>query len=1174
VKLRRLSIERLAGIDRPFTLDEKDLGDGLNIIVGPNGVGKSRLCAAVRALLWRERRVQDGGLAASAVFEHQSAPWRVVRDGSHHRWQCEGIDAGPPALPGERLDGCFFLGLRELLDDSDRAGRDLASEIRRQMSGGFDLDAVKQRFEESVPARIGSKETKALSAAETEIRKAEWSQIEVKGRERELESLKTRAAEAERALHRLVHYETARSLESMRGDHAQRERDLAELPEALAHLDGTEVERLEKIEDDLARKRREREDADTALSASREAARATRLEEPLAPTSLATWRERAEQLAELEHRLESAREHARATREAALVRQQALGSHARSDAAPALAIEDDFELFAFLRESHQLATERAALTERLRLLAAREFSDDDARRLELLRRGVEPLRAWLRAPDPALHATAVTLWPSRALYIVAGLVLAAIGSGMQLLAPSLPVAIAGIAAGIALAVAGLLSRAHLERLDATDWRSIAEQQFPGALAPPGSWSAAAVAERLRQLEDELAKLDADEMRARDRAVERGLLEESVQGLADRAAALEGRRHALADRLGLDALRPDAEMVDVARALDASRAAHAEARSAAAKRDELEDLRRGLLEQLAAFLTGLGEDQPGDPASARAGVHSLDARDRTLRSAHADAIREEQNRDRLDREIARLDADKSAIFQSAGIEANDRAELTRRLDELTRYRELKNQRADLATRIERAEADLAAAGESALARRDVTRLAEEQAALKRASDDRESLNRRIGEISESARSAREGHTLEDAIATKNAALSALRDRLDDALAAAAGALLIDRVRHEHEVNQMPRVLERARTRFGTFTHHCYELNVSPSDGGSFVAVDAKSGAGLSLDKLSDGTRGQLILAARLAFAEEAEQGADLPLFLDEALDHSDPERFHAIARSLARMVVDEGRQVFYLSNDPTDVQRFVAAFTEEECDQVKVIDLGEIRGQAARVDGPEALHVAPLAAVPDPGGENAESYGAAIGVAPLDPSCGPRGQHLYYVLRDDLPLLHQLLLARVETVGQCRALVKGGSAVAKHIAEASEVGAQLDARIALLETFCLAWCEGRGKTMGRAELEESGAVTEKYLGAVVEVAAELDGDAERLVAALRERSDPRLSGYRSKSADELERFFVERGHIDDKPVLGETQIVERAIGTPAAHQLSPRIAAGLLHEWWSLSEHAR
>ena len=61
MKLRRLAIDRLPGIDRPFELD--DLGDGLNILVGPNGIGKSRLSAAVRSLLWpcsRGRQCAEG----------------------------------------------------------------------------------------------------------------------------------------------------------------------------------------------------------------------------------------------------------------------------------------------------------------------------------------------------------------------------------------------------------------------------------------------------------------------------------------------------------------------------------------------------------------------------------------------------------------------------------------------------------------------------------------------------------------------------------------------------------------------------------------------------------------------------------------------------------------------------------------------------------------------------------------------------------------------------------------------------------------------------------------------------------------------------------------------------------------------------------------------------------
>jgi hemoglobin len=230
MKLQRLKVEHLAGIDRPFELG--DLEDGLNIIIGPNGIGKSRVCTAVRALLWHERDVSGDGLMARADFEHQDARWQVVRDGSLHRWQRDGFDATPPTLPGERLEGCFFLGLRDLLDASDAAGRDLASEIRKQMSGGFDLDAVEERFAGALTKHVGRKENRALAAAENEIRKAERGQIELERRERKLESLDDRLAEAERASQRLAAFTTAISLQELRGDHAQRRTELDALPEA------------------------------------------------------------------------------------------------------------------------------------------------------------------------------------------------------------------------------------------------------------------------------------------------------------------------------------------------------------------------------------------------------------------------------------------------------------------------------------------------------------------------------------------------------------------------------------------------------------------------------------------------------------------------------------------------------------------------------------------------------------------------------------------------------------------------------------------------------------------------------------------------------------------------------------------------------------------------------
>ncbi|MFP6656172.1 MAG: hypothetical protein VCB25_11140, partial [Myxococcota bacterium] len=279
---------------------------------------------------------------------------------------------------------------------------------------------------------------------------------------------------------------------------------------------------------------------------------------------------------------------------------------------------------------------------------------------------------------------------------------------------------------------------------------------------------------------------------------------------------------------------------------------------------------------------------------------------------------------------------------------------------------------------------------------------------------------------------------------------------------------------------------------------------------------------------------------------------------------------AIACSLARMVMEDERQIFYLSNDPVDAERFQRAFEKVGCRQWQTIDLGLIRGELSRVESPAALRVLPLAEIEPPGDRDAASYGAAIGVSALLPWEPLGSQPLFYVLNQDLTLLYELLVDRISTIGQWRNLAAAGSDLAKSVVARAPAGAELEDRIALLETFSQAWREGRGRAVGRTALERSSAVSSKYLQTLVEIADELDSDAGRLIEALQQRNDSRLSGYRKKATDDLQHFFEEEGYLDVRASLDVSEITERALGTPAANRLSPGLVAQLIHEWWGLT----
>ena len=91
--------------------------------------------------------------------------------------------------------------------------------------------------------------------------------------------------------------------------------------------------------------------------------------------------------------------------------------------------------------------------------------------------------------------------------------------------------------------------------------------------------------------------------------------------------------------------------------------------------------------------------------------------------------------------------------------------------------------------------------------------------------------------------------------------------------------------------------------------------------------------------------------------------------------------------------------------------------------------------------------------------------------------------------------------------------------------------------------------------------------------MVEIAGELSGDAKRLIAALQDRKDERLSGFHRSATTKLEKFLLDHGCIDTRPQLGEEQLIERAISTPAANLLTAKRASELTGLWWTLCEQA-
>ena len=1180
--LKRITINRLPGILDRFELEVAE--QGMQVIFGPNGIGKSSICRALKALYWPERgSARQTSVSGKFVIGGES--WQAEREGNRVRWSRGGESSASPGFPAAHNANCFFLRLRDLVDPSQDSTEAVATEIRRQMSGGFDLQAISSALFPAASPRRASSQRKRFREAAQRVDEEERTQELLQRSADQLRERESRLREAEAAEKRLAHVERAAALAKRREELSGISRQLGILPDSLARMTGNELDEARKAAHRLDELKQRARTHEADLGSAARMKKDSRLDRPLDEADLGVWGDKADELQSLESQLSGAADDLEAVRQKLAAAGDAVGGDFVDNAAPTL--PKQAELFEFLKSSAELAYAIAATRERLQLLGDIDAPEEGERRLERLRGGCAALRAWLRAPRPAAPALASS--GKRHLLAWAGGLLV-LGVALAYLFDQRLGYIAAVGAGLGLAAllpANAASAVHRAEAAKAAYGELGLEQ-------PDHWDAASVGALLRSLETRASELEAANVRSRDRSVEMKPLQQRESELMQRLEKLHARRDRLKAALGLPGLSSDAELVDIARALDHLRAVSGEHQAASARVRSLSGRYASRLQELGEILNQHGETTPEEAAAIMAAVrhhrgqpaesisdtvHAADpaafVKSRVKRlTRRSEALRkalaqENGARQRLAENAADQETSRAAlaqVYDNAGVDDGDEPGLALLLEKLPEYRELSSKREARENHNELDRAALVEAGEADLVEMHPEALERHAAELEQLASDAGRLRDEIANTRARMEQARDSDTLQKLIAAREEERASLHEMRSQALLNAAGTFLLGQVEQEFEQTRMPHVFEKAREHFSGFTRHNYELRLDA--GGApprLFAQDLTCRQRRELEELSDGTRAQLLLAARLAFAEEVEQGRALPLFLDEALDQSDPQRFAAVAASLGRVAREQGRQIIYLTSDPLDVERIRNALGGAAGEFAEPIDLGDVRTGQSSVGDAAALAVPPVVPVPAPAGLTPEEYGAALGVPPFLPGRGFAFQHFFYVVWDDPDLLYACLTRGVECAGQWSMVAD--APLARKLASPAIDPGQIGSRIELLEVFCEACNQGRGKPVDRDALAESGAISGQYLEDVVEIAKELGGDPERILAALSARDDQRLKGFRSNKVEQLRNYLIEREYLDDRPVLDESELQLRCMASPAANALSRGVATECLRRWW-------
>jgi len=1108
-----------------FSID--DLCADINVVHGPNAAGKTTLAESLEWLCWPETADERASLVGQLSLNGED--WRVEVDKGRTSYQRDGQAANGPNLPPADQRDRYRLSLHDLLQ-RDNNNESFAEMIERESAGGYDISAAYDELGYSdSPSRSNSNVVQNAKGAIQEVREARTDLSELRQEQNELSRLRSELEGARQAQQRCELLEQAIEYAEARNDLEQAESRLDEFPDIVAKIDGDEIERVRSLEDDIDEWASRKEAAEKTKTDAQKQLDEADLPDKGIPTG------RIDHLKELRDDLNSAEELKRDL-QGDLADAKRQRETAREDIPLEVDTDDLVNLqpvtwktvSKFARDGEKLRSEQENRKAVQRLLEDGEHPESD---LPTLQRASQSLEEWLAASvatesNDGAEAFRIAVFSAVSLGLT--------GMALGLLVHPLLFSILIVAGGIFWY--GL--RARSQSQDGGDSREPHRESFEKTgLTPPAAWTKDEVRSRLIGLYDAIAAHKLAERRSEWR----DSLATDSETLEQKARDLEETRAKLKDQLGAAPDTSDVELTVISKRVLDWQEAHDEVEGLQESIKTVDEQITTAREALQEKLDPYGYDAIQSSGEARESIRNLESREQQRESAQRDLERATGTIQEATDKIDALADQRDEIFADLELDSDDHDRLEELCEQVDAYETAANdvQEAEYRANREAEELESYPGFEQDLREQEIADLREELHEAERTAEDFDDLQSRIADIKAEIRQAKSDNRVETALAERDRALEDLKDQLEDDCAAMVGDVLVDHVQEATMETSRPEVFKRAREILSTITRGRYRLDFEEKNA-QFRAFDESKQKGLSLNELSSGTRVQVLLAVRIAFVEQQEQGVQIPLLFDETLANTDDRRAKTIIESTIELARN-GRQVFYFTAQGDEVAKWTAALENTNGVNHEIIDLATVRDVDDSVHIPELDSIESLTPkVPSPDGHDHASYRDELEVDSFNPHRGAGTAHLWYVA-DDVETLQQLLELGVEHWGQLNNLLQWGNG------DLSSVGSDqitiVEENAAALNEFVDAWKVGRGQPVDREVLEASGAVSSNFIDEVTALAESVNGDGRQIVEALH---NGEVNRFRSGKADKLETYLEENGYLEPRETLDHGQIRARVI----------------------------
>lgn len=1120
--IEELEVTRLPGMPRGIDQGAfRELAPHINIVAGPNASGKSSTARLIRDMLWAR---ENEGVKARMKIHIDEASWFIHHDGGYRKVEpVQGMQELPP-LPSAEMADMYVLAMHKLISADDTY---IARDIMRQMAGGFDPEwsARELKYEDAVK-RTTITEYKRFKKAAQEVREIKRRQENLKREEAQLAALYKQLEDAQESLFLREMYEKLVQYLEARIDQEQKRRQVTGFPENLEQYTGSEKQLVDELDEDVAKA--EKQIAGFIIEKQRHQETLSRINLPgdgVPREVLYELKERQELVASCEQKLETNHEDSAAAKEALDRSVKTIDPELDAVDWEGIDLNDVNDLDQYLRESHQLASEKRYLETEVKHLeeALAEYPDADAARLQ---EGIRSLTKWL-------HETQSSYGLARQWYYLlaaAGLVsvLSAIPFGWY--------ALAGI---VIMAIVLVLGLKDAKKGDPQVRKSDYAQT---GLPAPSHWTITDVTDRVDDLVRQLQSAHEQQL-MEQRLQQRN---EDLKTLLPRFREMEEKHNHLKSRVGVvpeipaESLKTQSALVYYLEAVAGWQENRAKLAGLQVRRHALEKQIQKEVKAINQLLEKYREQHVYDSRSAAAAIRELaeqeDARQKAISGIqHADdkiSLEEEKIASSLRR--------RANIYASLYLEDDDKQRLEQLERDWDAYREAR-QALDRAENM--AQVLLANLQEYASFRENEQHLislpieeAKREAAKHTDEGKRaEKLRKEISEIEGQVKITMQGSVLEDALLAMEESLDPLEEIYHQNLASITGNIVARHIARESEQKDRPAVIKHADRLFSQITQGRYTLKLDTREQHAFLAFDNVQQQNQGLDQLSTGTHIQLLLAVRLAYLESQEQTVKPPIVADELFANSDDIRSEAIMEALAA-ISKAGRQVFYLTAQGDELakwEQFLDAHPDIKGKCIflsgKTADGADVITRASRDLSLNLLGDQ----VPEPGAMSHDEYGKEIGVPRFDLMRDEVSQlHIWY-LTASTDFIYQSLKMHIVYWGQLDLFLREQGKIP---GASDEELRKIREKAKLLSYFLELYRQGRARPIDRAVLADSDAVGDAFMEKVNEKLQELNGDPVALVEALRNR---KVTRFQAGKADQLENYLIEKGFIPvDTPLSTE------------------------------------